>query len=269
MKLTILADNNTYIDCYLFGEPGLSFYIEDGDERILFDTGYSDVFMRNAELIGIDLSKTTKIVISHGHVDHTGGLVPFIEKYGDRGIALYGHTKVFTKKINDGKETGSPIRKEEVAKYFDLKLCDGPAKITDDLVFLGQIPETFDFEARVPIGERVIGGITAADYNIDDSAMAFIAKEGLFIITGCSHAGICNIIEYAKRITGIDKVIGVIGGFHLFEDDSRLASTVDYFIKNDVAYLHPCHCVSLYARAAILRRMPITETGAGMSISVE
>ena len=74
MKLTVLVDNNTFIDKYFYGEPGLCFYIEDGTERILLDTGYSDLFIRNAKKLGIDLSSLTKVVISHGHDDHTGGL---------------------------------------------------------------------------------------------------------------------------------------------------------------------------------------------------
>ena len=77
MKLTVLVDNNTYIDQYYLGEPALSFYIEDGTEKILFDTGYSDAFIKNAEQMGIDLGALTYIVLSHGHNDHTRGL-PFL-----------------------------------------------------------------------------------------------------------------------------------------------------------------------------------------------
>ena len=72
MKLTVLEDNNTYIDMYYLGEPAVSYYIEDGNDRILFDVGYSDAFMINAKKMGIDLDKVNKLVISHGHDDHTG-----------------------------------------------------------------------------------------------------------------------------------------------------------------------------------------------------
>lgn len=73
MKLTVLVDNNTLIDQYLLGEPAVNYYIEDEDEKILFDTGYSDVFIRNAEKLHINLADITKIVFSYGHNDHTGG----------------------------------------------------------------------------------------------------------------------------------------------------------------------------------------------------
>ncbi|MDY5913148.1 MAG: MBL fold metallo-hydrolase, partial [Inconstantimicrobium porci] len=74
MDLTVLVDNNTYIDQYYLGEPAVSYYIEDKNTKILFDTGYSDIFIRNAEKMNIDLKKLDKIAISHGHNDHTLGL---------------------------------------------------------------------------------------------------------------------------------------------------------------------------------------------------
>lgn len=74
MKLRVLEDNNTFIDKYYLGEPAVSYYIEDKDTKILFDTGYSDAFIKNAKSMGINLKDINKIMISHGHNDHTGGL---------------------------------------------------------------------------------------------------------------------------------------------------------------------------------------------------
>ena len=73
MQLTVLVDNNTLIDRYYLGEPGVAYYLEDGDVRILFDVGYSDIFLRNAQALGIDLSRLQQVVLSHGHNDHTRG----------------------------------------------------------------------------------------------------------------------------------------------------------------------------------------------------
>ena len=75
MQLTVLVDNNTLIDRYYLGEPGVAYYLEDGDVRILFDVGYSDIFLRNAQALGIDLSRLQQVVLSHGHNDHTRGLL--------------------------------------------------------------------------------------------------------------------------------------------------------------------------------------------------
>ena len=74
MKLRVLEDNNTFIDEYYLGEPAVSYYIENENEKILFDTGYSDAFIQNAKKMSIDLNQVQKIVLSHGHNDHTGGL---------------------------------------------------------------------------------------------------------------------------------------------------------------------------------------------------
>lgn len=73
MKLTVLVDNNTFVDEYLIGEPGVSYYIECDGKKILFDLGYSDVFLKNAQTLKIDLSDIDDLVISHGHNDHTWG----------------------------------------------------------------------------------------------------------------------------------------------------------------------------------------------------
>lgn len=79
MRLTVLVDNNTYIDEYYWGEPGVCYYIEDGEEVLLFDVGYSDLFIKNAAAMNIDLSQLNTIVLSHGHDDHTRGLKSLLE----------------------------------------------------------------------------------------------------------------------------------------------------------------------------------------------
>lgn len=75
------------------------------------------------------------------------------------------------------------------------------------------------------------------DYILDDSALVYNSTQGIFIITGCSHSGICNIIEYAKRVCNNQNVLGVIGGFHLFDVDIRLKSTIQYFAENKISEL--------------------------------
>ena len=81
MKLTVLVDTNTLIDRYFYGEPGISYFIVDEGKRILFDVGYSDAFIRNAQKMNIDLRNTDFLVLSHGHLDHTWGLEPLIKLY--------------------------------------------------------------------------------------------------------------------------------------------------------------------------------------------
>ena len=98
MKLTVLVDNNTYIDQYYAGEPAVSYYIEIDDLKILFDTGYSHIFIKNAVSMGIDLNAVTHIVLSHGHNDHSRGLKYLREQYALPNARLVAHPLCFRPK---------------------------------------------------------------------------------------------------------------------------------------------------------------------------
>ena len=113
-----------------------------------------------------------------------------------------------------------------------------------------------------------IEGIWYDDYVLDDSALVFKTTHGLFIITGCSHSGICNIIEYATKVCNDNRIIGVIGGFHLFEIDDRMTQTIQYLKSKDIKNLYPCHCVSLKVKAKMMQDLNITEVGVGLSIDL-
>ena len=118
MKLTVLVDNNTTIDRYFLGEPALSFLIEDGEARVLFDAGYSDAFVQNAAKLGVDLTRTTQIVLSHGHDDHTRGL-PALFALGDfRSVPLTAHPDCFWPKRSEGLAIGMPYSAEALAERF-------------------------------------------------------------------------------------------------------------------------------------------------------
>lgn len=270
MKLTVLTDNSTIIDRYYLGEPALCFYLEDGDRRILFDTGYSDVFLRNAKALGIDLHAVTDIVLSHGHNDHTGGLSVLMENIDCQGVRLTAHPGVFAAREYDGLAVGSPVSEAECRAHgLDVRLSRGPAKLTDRLTFLGEIPRVLPFESVCPIGTVSENGSTTDDYVIDDSALVYRGENGLFIITGCSHSGICNILLHASSLpenAGLP-VTGVIGGFHLMKNDRQLRETVTYLKEHVKGTLYPCHCVSLYAKHCMLAEgLPVEEIGAGISI---
>jgi 7,8-dihydropterin-6-yl-methyl-4-(beta-D-ribofuranosyl)aminobenzene 5'-phosphate synthase len=264
MKLTVLCDNNTFIDQYYLGEPALCFYIETENDRILFDTGYSDVFMKNAKKMGIDLGRVNKIVLSHGHNDHTGGLVYYLKE--KRNVEVIAHPDVFIRREDETGVISSPLTLEEVGEKCDLRLTKEPYEVSRNLIYLGEIPVSCGFEKRIPIGKT---GKGEEDYIMDDSALVYQGTEGIFIITGCSHSGICNIIEYARKVTSTDKVTGVIGGFHLLQEGARLNRTVDYLKIQNIKELYPCHCVSLEAKVAMANEMKIQETGTGLSIEIE
>lgn len=269
MKLTVLVDNNTYIDRYYLGEPGLSIYIEDGPCRILFDTGYSDVLLRNAEKLGIDLANLDTVVLSHGHDDHSRGLDFLRQAVDCRGKRLICHPAAFARRWYEGEYIGPPFTAAEAADCFDLQLQAGPLEIAPDLLWLGAIPRRHPFENRLPIGQVEEDGVLKDDYISDDSAMVYRGREGLFIISGCAHSGICNIVDRACEVCGTERVWGLLGGFHLMRRDEQLARTVDFFEERGIVNLWPCHCVNFRAKAAIHQRLPIHEVGVGMGLTVE
>ncbi|GAB1476495.1 MBL fold metallo-hydrolase [Bacillota bacterium] len=270
MKLTVVIDNNTYIDCYYYGEPALCFHIEDEGTEILLDTGYSGLLLDNADKLKINLEKVDTIAISHGHDDHTGGLRYLAEKGLLRGKKIAAHPDAFGAKICDGEMIGSPLGIEQLQDQLgaELILTRDPVKISRNITFLGEIPDYNDFEKRITIGTVIDGWGERPDCVIEDTALAYNTGSGLFIITGCSHSGICNIIEHAKKVCKEERILGVVGGFHLFETSLRLEKTIEYFVKNQMSKLYPCHCVSFAAKAEIHKRIPVCEVGVGLVIEM-
>jgi 7,8-dihydropterin-6-yl-methyl-4-(beta-D-ribofuranosyl)aminobenzene 5'-phosphate synthase len=269
MKLTVLCDNHTIIDRYYLGEPALSFYMEDEGEKILFDTGYSDVFLKNAKALGIDFSKLTAIVISHGHNDHTGGLRRLLDTFDLSGVKLIAHPQVFKKRRYEGLMIGSKLTAEECREYgLDVRECTKPFMITPRLCFLGEIPRRMPFEGKTPIGECLENGRWRPDFIRDDSALVYAGSEGPFVITGCSHSGICNILTQALSLSKKEKAAGVIGGFHLMQKDAVLEKTVSFLADTVSGCLYPCHCVCLEAKCEMARVLPVREVGVGMSLEI-
>ncbi len=268
MKLKVLIDNNTFIDKYYLGEPAVSYYIEDEGVKILFDTGYSDAYIKNAKSMDINLKEINKIVISHGHNDHTGGLKYLFENSNGKNIELIAHTECFNKKVCDNEYIGTSMTKEELEQVSNLKLTNNLLKISENITFLGEIPQSNNFEKREIIGKCDILGKMTDDTVKDDTAIVYKSKKGLFIITGCSHSGICNIIEYAKKVCNENRVYGVIGGFHLLEVNEKLNKTIQYLKEINVELLYPCHCISLEAKIEMGKELKINEVGVGIEINI-
>ena len=149
---------------------------------------------------------------------------------------------------------------------FSCTLTHETYWITENCCFLGEIPESNDFESRRKLGEMDVDSSRVDDFLLDDTAMAIRTGEGIFIITGCSHSGICNIVEQAKKVFDTQKIAGIIGGFHLFKTDERLERTIDYLCGLAAPHMYPCHCVSLKAKAEMMKRMDVEEVGVGLAL---
>jgi len=272
MKIHVLVDNNTLVDQYYLAEPGFSVLIEDEGLRVLFDTGYSDIFIRNAQKMGLDLTHLDYVALSHSHLDHTWGLEPLIRYYSElRTVkishskpSIVAHTQTFISVVEENfGEFGSLISKEKLAKHFELKLSDQPVWLNERLVFLGQIPRNNDFESKLKFGKKE--GAKEADWVIEDSALAYQSKEGLVIITGCSHAGICNIIDYAKEVCNEDRIIDILGGLHLQKPPQKQIQGTKRYLKDlNLKRIHACHCTDLKSKIALSTVVDVKEVGVGL-----
>lgn len=273
MKLTILTDNTVLQSKNFLAEHGLSFYIEEDNKKILFDTGYSDVFIKNAHKMGIDLLDLDYIILSHGHYDHTWGLSHYLPLYASNVKQLNNlkkpliltHPDTFNEKYEDGVgEIGSLLSEEKLEKIFKLNLTKEPYWINEKLVFLGEIPRLNDFEGKESICKVLKNGKYEDDFILEDSALIYKTEQGLVIITGCSHSGICNIVEYAKKVCNETKIIDIIGGFHLVKsNEERLSKTAKYLDKLNLKQLHPCHCSDFQAKIFLSKSLDLQETGIG------
>ncbi|MBC2713190.1 MAG: MBL fold metallo-hydrolase [Desulfosarcina sp.] len=279
MKLTVLVDNNTLIDHYFLAEPGVSYYIEIEEKKVLFDTGYSDVFMKNAAKMGIDLLDTDTVVLSHAHLDHTWGLQHLIQAYAERQFenrptkrpTLIAHPSVFDRRFIPGLgNIGCLISEETASQYFDLQLTRQPQWLHPNLVFLGEIERENDFEACYPIGRIRHDDTETDDFLLDDSSLAYKSSQGLVIVAGCAHAGICNTVTQAMRVCDDSRLVDIIGGFHLLEPTERqLRNTVEHMAKWRPLALHACHCTDLKSRLALSKVADLQEVGVGLELIYE
>ena len=267
-KVTILTDNNTITDKYLLGEPALSILIEAEGKNILFDTGYSDVFLKNAQKLKKDLKNIDYIVLSHGHNDHTGGLKYIFDLFKNAidKPKIIACPEVFVQRYDDiDGEFGSPVAKEAIEAAFDVHYHPKPYFISENIVFLGQIPRNNSFESQNPYG--LLKNLDLPDYVLDDSALALNTKDGIVIITGCSHSGIVNICEYAKCVCKKDKISSIIGGLHLKDAaQTQLGNTIEYLKNLSLDSLYACHCTGFQALCRLNLTTNLKESGSGFEI---
>lgn len=263
MKLTVLADNNTLIDQYYLGEPAVSYYIEAEGKRFLLDMGYSDVFLRNAAALGIDLLGLDAAVFSHGHNDHTGGMRWALERPEFDGVSVVAHPDLFEKREYEGLPVGSFVTRQQAQARWRLDLTDHPLQLTERLWYLGTVPRRTEWEAKAPIGFRQTPAGFVADFLPDDTALAWRGERGIVLITGCSHSGVCNLIEQAKAVCGCERIDAVVGGMHLMRYDEAAKKTIAYLTRQFPRVLYPCHCTGFAVKARMADALPVEEIGSG------
>ena len=232
MKIHLLCENEAS-DMVWLAEWGFSAFIEYEGARILFDTGFSDVYQRNADHAGLDLESADVVAISHFHRDHTRGLLYHRFK-GRKKLVL--HPRVLTavlKTDEDGIKKDYAAIHEVIARDFEVVPSKGVHEMAPGAFFLGEVPRVTGFES----------GKFEDDAMEDDTALAFRTEKGAVVVSGCSHAGICNICEHAKSVTG-QPLHAVLGGFHLLAaENPPVDETIGYFQREAPEILLPMHCV--------------------------
>lgn len=276
MRLTVLMDNQALTDRYFVAEPAVSYFIEEDGAKVLFDAGYSNAFIANARKLGVDLLDLDFVVLSHGHLDHTWGLVPLVRLFAESQLeglrvsrpALVAHPAALApRRMESHPQVGSLLTGEQLSRFFHLRLSREPVPLTGRLTFLGEIERRTDFEARSPLGVVEEAGQEKDDFLLDDSALAYRSPQGLVVVTGCSHSGICNILEHAKKVCGDDRVLGILGGLHLLDPaPEQLAGTAAYLKALRPRSLHACHCTDLPSKIALSSVADLKEVGVGLTL---
>jgi 7,8-dihydropterin-6-yl-methyl-4-(beta-D-ribofuranosyl)aminobenzene 5'-phosphate synthase len=257
----------------IFAEHGLSCVIETVTEGVsgicMFDYGQSpQVLMNNIEVLGIDVSNLQAFSLSHGHFDHWGGLVPFLTTYSGRikaGTPLYVGEEAFAHRFSlrpsgdDLHDLGSLDREGiESLKKIDIINVKEPTEIIPGAWLTGSIEKVTTYE-KVPSSLLVMRkeSIEEDDFRGELAVVCNIKGKGLVVISGCAHVGIINTVRHAQKITGIDKVHAVIGGFHLVNTDTEIIWQTIADMQ-DIApdYIIPMHCTGFEAVTAFREAMP-------------
>ncbi|MEJ2721670.1 MAG: MBL fold metallo-hydrolase [bacterium] len=240
-----------------------------GDEShsIIFDFGYSENGAAlNADALGVDLTGVESMVLSHGHMDHFGGMVSLARKTGQTGVELVLHPAAFrkpryVKASEDRRVILPPLTRERLdeARVTAVETEAPRLFLEGTLAYLGEIPRRTRFEKGSPRMFYDDHGQEKRDPIEDDSAIvANVKGKGLVVLSGCAHAGIINTVKYAKEVTGVDQVFVVMGGFHLTGKDfeSTIGPTIEALKDLDPDYVVPTHCTGRSAILQIEKEMP-------------
>lgn len=255
----------------LVAEHGFSMFVEaevDGRiRRLLFDTGVSPTgAIENARRLEVDLTTAEGIVLSHGHYDHTTGMSGLLGLLGPGGLPVVLHPEAWTERrivIPDGSHRSlpTPSRTAIEGAGFDIIEETRPSFLFDGAVLVtGEIDRTTPYETGFHGHERRSPSGWHADPEIrDDQAIVVQVRDrGLVVLTGCGHAGVVNIVRKAQALTGIDRILAVVGGFHLGGRSfhSRIPDTVAALASFSPQFLVPAHCTGFIATHALARAMP-------------
>ena len=241
MKIVTLVENCVY-GRKLQAEHGLSLYIETNHVKLLFDTGQSDLFIQNARFLHVDLRKVDKLVLSHGHSDHSGGLHAFLA-YNDTA-KVYCKREAFDRKFKGERENGM----ERIDKLDFSRFCfiEEQTEIAPNVFVLPKL-DIVNLEDTHFDGFDVLrAGVLQPDHFEDEQALVIRERGELTVLSACSHRGITNIIEQVKRNFPGEPIRMVIGGYHIHKAPQDKCSIIaTYFQKMPNTRVGVCHCTGV------------------------
>ena len=254
MKLRIVTlSENTASRQDLLAEWGLSILLETPEANVLLDTGATLTAVHNADALDVDLKKIDKIVLSHGHKDHSGGLRTLLHRL-KKEVEIIAHPDVFQSKWGRSKNqpdrfSGFPYRVEELESLgARFNITKEPVKISEHITTTGEVPMVTDFEQ---VDERLYTKQPSGfvpDKLMDDKALVVTIDMGLVVILGCAHRGIVNTLYHAQKLTGLKQIHAVLGGCHLIRASrERVEKTVSALKEMGVQRLGVSHCTGMPA----------------------
>lgn len=261
INLVTLCEN-TSSAVGIIAEWGLSILIEGGGETVLLDTGGSDSVVRNAAAMGVNLKNISKVVISHGHVDHTGGLRSLLQTIR-KGVEVTGHPDIWGEKYVSrtlGENfrydfIGIPFRREELEnRGASFNLSKEPVWLNEFMVTTGEVPMVTSFEKVDENMYLKSQNDFVPDPLADDQALVIKTDKGLVIVLGCAHRGMVNTMIHARNITGVEKIYAVVGGTHLIRAGAgQLRQTIAKIKEFGVEKLGVSHCTGLPAAMVLAK----------------
>jgi 7,8-dihydropterin-6-yl-methyl-4-(beta-D-ribofuranosyl)aminobenzene 5'-phosphate synthase len=239
----------------------------DRTHTVLYDTGISpDGLADNIERLGLDVGAIEAVVLSHGHFDHAGGFLGLSRFRGRSGLPITVHPLVWSRRriVFPGKpvfELPTLRRSSLEAEGFDVVERRQPSVIIGGSVLVtGEVDRTTDFEIGMPYHEANRDGRWEPDPLIlDDQALVVHVRDvGLAVLTGCGHAGVVNIARHAMRLTGVDRLHGLVGGFHLSGPgfEPVIGPTVEALLALAPGLVVPGHCSGWKAQHKIAAALP-------------
>jgi 7,8-dihydropterin-6-yl-methyl-4-(beta-D-ribofuranosyl)aminobenzene 5'-phosphate synthase len=249
----------------LLAGHGLSFLVDisQGQDNfcLLIDTGnVFELFKNNMEALGRNPGEVDALFLSHGHPDHYGGLLGFLE-WRDSSLPIYCHPDVFWPKYlmtPRGKVGPWKLEQDKLeAAGCELHCTAEVQQLREGVYLTGEIPRRTDFEGPLPGAKIIKDGQDMDDPLVDEQVLVVnLGEKGLVIVSTCSHPGIVNTIDYAKEITGNSRVYAVIGGLHLAQvKDDTLAQTVSGLRESGAELVLTGHCTGFRPNCMMNREL--------------